>query len=417
MAMTTASYDYVRFTFPDIHGRSRGRVVPGRHVERCLKTGVTIGVDALMLGKWLGKVHTNLVDRNKTCIICIPDLSTLNAVTWDGDEKIKVAEVICDGYWLKDRTPFTVCPRYVAKKQLQRLLDHGYKILSGFEMEFMLYNASNRPISSIDLMSHRLHSKHSRFLFTLENGMHHADVDIENFHSEWNAGLFEAVINASFGIKAADSAFKFRNCIHEIADKEDYRVDMTSKQPTGEVGMHLNHSVWSVQKGENAFSEPNCPNGLSDFGRCWLAGLMKHARALTAFWCPTENCYKRLHLPRKPGTIDWDYDNRLSSVKVKTDNENRGVYLENRIPSGMSNPYLTLAATIAAGLDGVFKGLDCPPPRPELTFDNLSSGTPLPSSLSEALHALEADNDMVDTLGKDLVDWFVLLKSKEVSMN
>ncbi|XP_046582665.1 lengsin-like [Haliotis rubra] len=246
--------------------------------------------------------------------------------------------------------------------------------------------------------------------------MHHADVDIENFHCEWNAGLFEAVINASFGIKAADSAFKFRNCIHEIADKEDYRVDMTSKQPTGEVGMHLNHSIWSVRKGENVFSDPNCPNGLSDFGRCWLAGLMEHARALTAFWCPTENCYKRLHLPRKPGTIDWDFDNRLSSVKVKVDNENRGVYLENRIPSGMTNPYLTLAATIAAGLDGVLKGLECPPPRPELTSDNLPSATALPSSLSEALHALEADNDMVNILGKDLVDWFVLLKSQEVNM-
>ncbi|XP_046582667.1 lengsin-like [Haliotis rubra] len=355
MAKTTASYDYVRFTFPDIHGRSRGRVVPRRHVQRCLKTGVTIGVDALMLGEWLGKVHTNLIDRNNICIIGIPDLSTLNAVTWDGDEKFKVAEVICEGYWLKDRTPFNVCPRYVAKKQLQRLSDHGYKMLSGFEMEYMLYDVHNSPVSGLNHMSHRLHSKHSRFLFALENGMHHADVDIENFHCEWNAGLFEAVIKASFGIKAADSAFKFRNCIHEIADKEDYRVDMTSKQPTGEVGMHLNHSVWSVQK---------------------------------------ENCYKRLHLPRKPGTIDWDFDNRLSSVKVKVDNENRGVYLENRIPSGMTNPYLTLAATIAAGLDGVLKGLDCPPPRPELTSDNLPSATALPSSLSEALHALEADNDM-----------------------
>ncbi|XP_071096253.1 lengsin-like [Haliotis cracherodii] len=414
MAKAVTSYDYVRFTFPNIHGTSEGRVVPSRHVEHRIEIGVTVGVDALMLGEWLTTVQTNLIDQNKTCIIGIPDLSTLNAVTWDGEDKFKVAEVICEAFWLKDRTPLNVCTRYVAKQQLQRLSDHGYKMLSGFEMEFMLNDENNSPVSTISHMSHRHHSKHSSFLFALENGMHHADVDIENFHAEWNAGLFEAVIKASFGIKAADSAFKFRNGIHEIADKKGYRVDMTSKQPTGEVGQHFNHSVWSVQNGDCVFSDSNHPDGLSDFGRCWLGGLMKHARALTAFWCPTENCYTRLHLPRKPGIIDWDFDNRLSCVSVKTDTENRGVYLENRIPSGKSNPYLTLAATVAAGLDGVLKGLGGPP-HLDPKSDTLPAGTALPTSLSEALHALETDADMVNILGKDLVDWFVLLKTQEVN--
>ncbi|XP_046376294.2 lengsin-like [Haliotis rufescens] len=404
MSQMSVPYDYLRLTVCDVSGKSRGRILHRRHAEHVCRTGVTVGVGVpASLQKDFG-------------FVIIPDLSTIKAISWDGGEQFKVAEVICDAYWLKDKTPVNCFPRYAAKQQLQRLANNGYTILSGFEMEYMLYY-KDLPASGRCRMHHLDHTKHSAFLYALDNGMHNAGVDVENFHTEWDAGLFEGVLKASKGITAADWAFTFRSGTLEVATKHtDYEVSFLSRQETGEVGMHYNHSVLSIESGENIFSDSSKPDGISDFGRCWLGGLLKHSRALSAFWCPTVNCYDRLHRPRRPRTINWALENRLSSFRVKADTDKQGVYFENRIPSGSSNPYLTLAATIAAGLDGVLNNLDCPAqcPDTEEPAANSKSANTLPTTLPEALSALQADSDLVNILGKELVEWFLVVANRDI---
>ncbi|XP_067660822.1 lengsin-like [Haliotis asinina] len=407
MSQINVSFDYLRLTICDISGKSRGRVVHCRHAEHTCRTGVTVGVGVpRALRKGYGFVIS-------------PDLSTMKNIAWDGGEQYKVAEVICDAYWLKDKAPVTFFPRYAAQQQLQRLADNGYAMLSGFEMEYMLYY-KGEPASMKHRMYHLDHTQHSEFLFALDKGMRNAGVDVENFHTEWDAGLYESVLKASKGITAADQAFTFRNGALQVASKHaDYEVSFNARQESGEVGMHYNHSLLSMESGENIFSDSSKPDGISNLGRCWLAGLLKHSRALSAFWCPTVNCYDRLHRPRRPGNINWACENRLTCFRVKADTDKIGVYFENRIPSGISNPYLTVAATIAAGLDGIFNNLDCPPecPDTEETSSNSMAPDTLPASLPEALSALQADTDMVNVLGKELVHWFVAVANKDIASN
>ncbi|XP_046584791.1 lengsin-like [Haliotis rubra] len=206
------------------------------------------------------------------------------------------------------------------------------------------------------------------------------------------------VLRPDDGIKSADACIVLKNGILEMGDEKDYTISFNAMQESGTMGMHFNHSLWSICEGINIFHNPDERHGLSALGKHWLGGLMKHAKALTALWCPTANCYNRLHEQDRPGLIYWSTEIGAACVKVKT--SETGTYLENRIPSSISNPYITLAATIAAGLDGIDKKLECPP------VDQRSSDA-LPSTLSQALYELQIDTDMVNNLGKEFVEWFV----------
>ncbi|XP_046584793.1 lengsin-like [Haliotis rubra] len=396
-------YDYVRFSVADMHGRLRGRVVPARHVKITLETGVNCNLYAGFLAFGLHNEATYPSDKMENSRVpkayARPDLDTLYNVSWSGQDDIMVAEIICESYWLNDGSAQLACPRYVARQQLEKLTNLGFSLFSGYEIEFTLTQTGKAYPHEPGYMRQRLVSKHDSLIFYLEKHMHQAGVDIGTFHSEGDPGLFEILIKSSCGIESADSCIIFKNGILEMGDKKDYSVNFTSMQESGAVGMHFNHSLWSLSDGINVFHDPDNPHGLSTLGKHWLAGLMKHAKALSAFFCPTINCYDRLHRPNLPGLIYWSTDKRSACLKLKS--SERGTYLENRIPSGMTNPYLTMAATIAAGLDGVVKKLDCPP------SDTFSSSDALPPTLSEAINDLLADKDIVYSLGKEFIDWFV----------
>jgi len=145
------------------------------------------------------------------------------------------------------------------------------------------------------------------------------------------------------------------------------------------------------------FSDPTRADGVSDFARHWVAGLLKNADAMTALLCPTVNCYRRLQGPWAPTHAAWGLDDRLATFRVKKSFENDDIYVENRMPSGLVNPYLSLAVNIAAGLDGVLNKLE-PPPA------GLRAGGPrILGDLEEALKALEASQVMKETLGEEFV--------------
>ena len=177
-------------------------------------------------------------------------------------------------------------------------------------------------------------------------------------------------------------------------------------------GHHYSHSLWfsaasNVEENEavkNAFYDPNAENCLSTVARHWLAGLIRHAPALTALCSPTVNCYRRLHVPWSPDFSDWGLDDRMAAFRVKAGHR-EATYIENRIPGGSSNPYLVLAATVAAGIDGIVNKLECPAPK-----SDSSVFAKLPESLPEALEALENDDVMRKSLGEEFIRWFAEAK-------
>jgi len=173
-------------------------------------------------------------------------------------------------------------------------------------------------------------------------------------------------------------------------------------------GQHFNHSLWSKNSKENAMFDVKQPDKLSAVAKQWIAGLLHHADSLTALCCPTVNCYRRLHTPFAPDKADWGIDNRKTAFRVKTMSASE-TYVENRIPSGSANPYILLAATVAAGISGIKNKMECPPERQE-------NERSLPMSLEDALVALEKDEVMVKALGEQFVKWFVKIK-RELEIN
>ena len=148
--------------------------------------------------------------------------------------------------------------------------------------------------------------------------------------------------------------------------------------------------------------DPSAPDKLTAVAKHWIAGLLKHARAISAFAAPTVNCYRRFFLPWCPNMITWGLNDRQTLYRVRAADPDHTL-VEGRIGCSASNPYLLMAAHIAAGIDGIKNKLECPPPSPK-TADIV------PKTLTEALEALEADKVMTEALGPQLIEWFCQCK-------
>jgi len=238
-------------------------------------------------------------------------------------------------------------------------------------------------------------------LYAIEDGLAASGVDVLTIHTELGPGQMELALAPTFDVTAADAMFRLREAVKEICASRDLHATFMA-QPTetaGSNGLHFNHSLWSSDTGHDEF---DAGGQLSEIGRRWLAGLVRHGPALTALCAPTVNCYRRLKKPSLPTRADWDFDNRRSAFRVLCGGSG-ATFVENRIASGTANPYLVLAATVAAGIDGLQNGN-------ARGDDDQGEAELLPTSLDAALDVLQSDKVMVDTLGTELVEWFVKTK-------
>ena len=230
-------------------------------------------------------------------------------------------------------------------------------------------------------------------------------VDVMSIGIEGGAEQSKFVLSPKFGIRSADNVFRLKEAIKEIGNVNGLDVSFMT-QPYKEVcnELHFNHSVWTADESSNAFYDHRTPdNHLSETFYHWLAGLIEHGPGMAALAAPTVNCYRRFALPfMSPAHFDWDFDHHLTSFGIRATSPT-ATYIENRLPSGSANPYLVLAATVAAGLDGINRRLACPSPRD-------MQAKPIPKSLDEALDALENDKVLVEALGQQFVNYFTAVK-------
>lgn len=332
----------------------------------------------------------------------VPDLDTFHELPWAGDGKYKVGQFLCETRWL-DLSYQAAAPRYVARRQIDRLTSMGLRLMSAYELEFaMLYSDTGKPVfDGQDYFCNTSMREFEPFLFEVDKTFYKMGVDLECLHLEHAPGQFEAVMKPAFGIKAADDCFVFKHGLKEVASNRKYTVHFMAKPNPDEAGcgFHYNFSLWDIKTGKSIFSDVDGADKLSDFARYWMAGLASHARALCALCAPTANCYRRYHLPFAPDLCDWNIDDRTTSFRVKNMTPS-STYMENRLPSGLCNPYLVVAGTIAAGLDGVTRKLTCPPKGKE-------GVAPLPYNQEEAIIALKEDIHLREALGEEFVEWFI----------
>ena len=344
--------------------------------------------------------------------------------------KWQVGEVLCEMKWplhYKEGSFMQACPRYALRKQLNTLQELGFHLMSAFELEFTLFKAGTLDLAS-PIRNGALTQTHAKFedyLYTVESALAKADVDIKDLRIEGGYGKFELVLVPRFGVKMSDGVFLAREVLKEVGRSMGYAASFMTI-PTAKVSAqsaHLNLSLWtqtSDGERENAFYDANDPHKMSNVFRHFLAGLIKHGKALCAFWCPTVNCYRRLKQFKSEAKLDWDYDNRKTTFRVKNDGK-LSTYLECRKPSSACNPYLVTAATLVAGIDGIRNQTPLPEACEDL-FDPTKERKsreevkdPLPESLEEALDELQKDEVLKEGLGEELLRWFVDLKrQKEV---
>jgi glutamine synthetase len=399
--------------FTDIHGTPRGKLVPIEHLNDVLTTGAGFSGPSI----W-GTGLPRTTARSEYYARGVADTAQ-PLPWWPG-----VARIVGNGF--VDGQPFDACPRQVLLRQVQRLAERGLTLQVGMEPEFFLLKKVNGrwlPFDDndrLDRPSYDLKSlpRQAPFLHALHAALRDAGMDVLQIDHEDAHGQYEVNFAHADALITADRLMFFKLAAHHHAEQQGAVFSMMPKpfanQPGS--GLHCHVSLWEGQR--NVFAAKDAL--LSATAMHFIAGLMQHAPALTALANPTVNSYKRLTVGESitgttwaPAYIAQGFNNRTALVRTLAGR------FEWRAPDAAANPYLVLAALIAAGLDGTDQSLPCPAAHDDDLFD-LSLAqirdrgiALLPQSLGEALDALEANAVISGALGATLSREFLRLKRDE----
>jgi glutamine synthetase len=334
-----------------------------------------------------------------------PDLATLRRIPWlEGN-----ALVLADVAW-HDRSPVAPSPRQVLKRQVERAAERGFTAMFGSELEFFLLRESYAeahaqhyrnltPSVPYILDYHILATSYDEpFIRLIRNSMHAAGIRVENSKGEAWPGQHEINFRFADAVTMADNHAIYKNGVKELAYQNGCSITFMAKPDHTWIGnsCHVHASLW--RNGENAFA------GESETFRQFLAGWIAGARELAIFLAPTINSYKRYASGSwAPTTLAWGYDNRTCGFRIV--GHDRSQRVETRIPGGDVNPYLAFAALLAAGLHGMEQGLELPPPLEGNAYE--SDAERFPSTLREAIDALEQGTIARAALGDDVVDHYL----------
>jgi glutamine synthetase len=254
--------------------------------------------------------------------------------------------------------------------------------------------------------------------------MRTAGFDIIAIHKESQPGQYEVVLRHDDAVRAADAVMFFRYMIRSVSLSSDVTASFMPRPHSNEDsnGMHFHISLWDQCQENNQFAgtdqyldfpagQQPSDAGLSDDASHFVGGILDHTKGLTAVCAPTINSYKRL-LPGHfaPVNIAWGPDNRTTSIRIPPE-LGSSARIEYRIPDSSSNPYLAMAATLGAGLNGLLNGVE--PNEPVTTNAYETDLDQLPRTLIAALDELQSDQVLVDVLGEELVSEFTKIKRDE----
>ena len=248
----------------------------------------------------------------------------------------------------------------------------------------------------------------------MEDAVGAMGLPVEQSHQEYFGSQWEITLRYDDALKAADDSYLFKLAVKEIAAKHGLVATFMGKplQELGTSGYHLHLSLWD-EGGRNVFDDPDASDGLSALARHFIAGQLEHARGMTAIMAPTINAYKRfLAMEFAPYNVTWGHDNRTVYVRIPRE-RGKGARIENRAGDGTANAYLTSAAAIFAGIDGIDRELDPGEPVSGVSYE-LEDPPVMPFSLGEALDALEQDHYFREALGSQFVQCFLVMKRSEV---
>lgn len=404
---------FIRLQFTDIFGTFKNVAITASQLEKALDNKCMFD----------GSSIEGYVRIEESDMYLYPDLDTFEIFPWR-PQNGKVARMICDVY-RPHGVPFEGDSRYVLKRVLKQAAAMGYSFNVGPECEFFLFHTDEdgRPTtitheraSYFDMAPLDLGENARRdIVLTLED----MGFEIEASHHEVAPAQHEIDFRYDNALKTADNVMTLKLVVKTIAKRHGLYASFMPKPLTSVdgSGMHINMSL--SRNGENIFADPTSPDGLSDECRYFIAGLIKHARAMSIFTNPLVNSYKRL-VPgyEAPVQVAWSSINRSPLIRIPAA-RGASTRVEFRSPDSAANPYLVMAVCLAAGLDGIKNKLEAPNPV-NINFYEMSDEeiqeagfVSLPRDLKEACQALEEDDFIQDVLGEHVVKKYVDAKKRE----
>jgi glutamine synthetase len=334
-----------------------------------------------------------------------PDLSTIVPIPWlEG-----TALILCDVYW-NDGTPVAESPRQILKKQLERANALGFIPKFASELEFYLIKQTYAqayqqhyhdltPVVPYIIDYHILGTTYDEpFMHRLRVMLREAGIEVECSKGEASPGQYEVNLHYQDALRMADNHIVFKQAVKELAFQSGYSATFMAKLDHNLVGSscHVHASLWQDQK--NAFSTNR------KVFESFLAGLLKYISEFAIFVAPNVNSYKR-YVPGSwaPTALAWAYDNRTCSFRVV--GKNSSFRIETRIPGADANPYLTEAAMLAAGLQGIEEQLELEPPYEGNAYE--STKPRFPHTLRDAINLLEKSEVARKTLGDNVVEHYL----------
>ncbi len=404
---------FIRLQFTDILGTLKNVAITTTQLEKALDNKCMFD----------GSSIEGFVRIEESDMVLHPDLDTFTLFPWRPTPN-SVARLICDVY-TPEGTPFAGSPRQILKNVLAEARSLGFECAVGPEIEFFLFhtdaeggptlktldNGGYFDMGPIDLGENARRD----IVLTLED----MGFEVEASHHECARGQHEIDFKSCEALEAADRMITFKLAVKTIAQRHGLHATFMPKPIYGIAGsgMHLNLSLFKGK--ENAFSDPSDPNGLSETAYHFIAGVMRHARGMTAIANPIVNSYKRLVPEHEaPTFVAWSAHNRNPLIRIPLAKD-RSAKVELRSPDPSANPYLTLALTIAAGLEGIKEKL-LPPTPIDGDIAAMSDAQrkkarveSLPIDLKDAIGAMKKDPLIRSVLGDHVFDKYVESKERE----
>ncbi len=452
--------ELVRLGWCDIHGGVRGKTLTASAAVKALREGMGM-VSTLLLKDTSDRTAFKVFEPGGAAdlpgfefasnLILLPDPGSFRQLPWARG----TGWLRCQP-WFQNATPVPLDTRRVLQQALARLANHGLGMVCGLEVEFHIYRLKDpwhgpdlRPESSAwpgpppevslihpgyNLLAEGWFDMAEEPLRIVQHTAQALGLPLQSLEIEFGPSQVEAVFDATDALEAADNMVLFRSGVRQALRRAGYHASFMCRPPFPHImssGWHLHQSLIQLPTRDapathaaaptrNAFMRDTPAPGttpadarhtLSDTGAAWLAGLLAHARGMASLCTPTVNGFARFR-PNAlaPQSIVWGRDNRGAMLRVVGGAGDPATRIENRLGEPAANPYLYMAAQIHAGLDGLAHGL-VPSPATEAPYAHEADR--IPTTLPEALAALENDAALTEGFGPDFVRYWNRIKQAE----
>jgi len=407
---------FVRLWFTDVLGQLKSVAVAPAELEGAFAEG--IGFD--------GSAIQGFARVSESDMIVKPDPSTFQVLPWRSDSQ-GTARMFSD-ILLPDGTPSYADPRFVLKRTLSRASDLGFTFYTHPEVEFFLFEHQPKPgeqpvpIDQYGYFDHTPHGVSHGFRRQAISTLEAMGISVEFSHHEGGPGQQEIDLRYADALTMADNIMTFRVVVAETAVNQGVFASFMPKplRDWPGSGMHTHLSLFEGDR--NAFYEAGAEFQLSKVARSFIAGVLQHAPEITAITNQWVNSYKRLMGGGEaPAWVCWGHRNRSALVRVPMYKPHKGnsTRVEFRALDSAANPYLAFAVILAAGLKGVEEGYELPPGSEDDVWsltehERRAMGMePLPSSLGQAVAAMQRSELVAETLGEQLFEFFLANKRQE----